>query len=310
MMLDRAVLSRPLLQPTDLDLDGADSVTYLLQQTFRYDYDGPVQNLRQRLVVVPPRVHGDQRLLGHRVEVTGAPTRRSVRRDSRGNTVIDVSADRVESGVAFTVAALVDRAVPLGPPTPAVLPGEPRAVLLPAAALRDRRLLTATDLTRPDMRIRDWAADLSAPGDSSLERADRLSAAVFGAFTYANDVTTVTTPAARALELGAGVCQDYAHVLLALCRAAALPARYVSGHLLGQGGTHAWVEVVVPAGEQAAAVALDPCNNRRCGRSYLTVATGRDYRDVAPTSGSYSSPGGPVEGRLTATRRLGVLAAA
>ena len=61
-------------------------------------------------------------------------------------------------------------------------------------------------------------------------------------------VTSVRTTAAQALAGGRGVCQDFAHVMLALCHIVGLPARYVSGHLLGQGGTHAWVEVVVPSG--------------------------------------------------------------
>jgi transglutaminase-like putative cysteine protease len=96
----------------------------------------------------------------------------------------------------------------------------------------------------------------------------------------------------------------------------------VSGHLLGQGGTHAWVEVLVPeergdtapqahgdtAREERGAVAVpfDPCNGRRAGSGYVTVAIGRDYADVAPTSGSYV---GKARGRLTAGRRVGVLAA-
>jgi transglutaminase-like putative cysteine protease len=81
----------------------------------------------------------------------------------------------------------------------------------------------------------------------------------------------------------------------------------VSGHLIGQGGTHAWVEVIVPRGTDAEAVAFDPCHGRRATSGYLTVATGRDYRDVAPTSGSYV---GSAPGRLTAQRRVGVLDAA
>ena len=95
--------------------------------------------------------------------------------------------------------------------------------------------------------------------------------------------------------------------MLALCRIVGLPARYVSGHLLGQGGTHAWVEVVVPAGREALAAAFDPCNGRRANSGYVTVATGRDYSDVAPTSGSYLGTSGS---RLTTSRRVGVLAAA
>jgi transglutaminase-like putative cysteine protease len=101
--------------------------------------------------------------------------------------------------------------------------------------------------------------------------------------------------------------------MLALCHLLRLPARYVSGHLLGQGGTHAWVEVVVPEAhgevpeaQGAVAIAFDPCNGRRAGSGYVTVATGRDYADVAPTSGSYV---GTARGRLTAGRRVGILAA-
>ena len=117
----------------------------------------------------------------------------------------------------------------------------------------------------------------------------------------------MTTTAAEALAAGRGVCQDFAHVMLALCHLLGLPARYVSGHLLGQGGTHAWVEVIVPRARHAEALAFDPCNGRRTDSGYVTVATGRDYSDVAPASGSYI---GTSRGRLTAGRRVGVLAAA
>ena len=123
------------------------------------------------------------------------------------------------------------------------------------------------------------------------------------AITYEYGVTTVDTTAAEALADGRGVCQDSAHVMIALCRASGLPARYVSGHLLGEGGTHAWVEVVVADPEGARAVAFDPCNGRRADRAYLTVATGRDYTDVAPTSGTYV---GAARGTLTATKRVDV----
>jgi len=130
---------------------------------------------------------------------------------------------------------------------------------------------------------------------------------VHSAISYEYGVTSVRTTAAEALAGGRGVCQDSAHVMLALCHLAGLPARYVSGHLLGQGGTHAWVEVITARAQDAVAVAFDPCNGRRTGSGYVTVATGRDYADVAPTSGSYI---GMSRGRLTTDRRVGVIAAA
>jgi transglutaminase-like putative cysteine protease len=95
--------------------------------------------------------------------------------------------------------------------------------------------------------------------------------------------------------------------MLALCHLLALPARYVSGHLLGHGGTHAWVEVVIPHADHAVAMPFDPCNGVPASAYYLTVATGRDYSDVPPTSGTYL---GPSSCRLTTSRRLAVLAAA
>lgn len=97
------------------------------------------------------------------------------------------------------------------------------------------------------------------------------------------------TTAAEALAAGRGVCQDYAHVMLAVCRILGLPARYVSGHLLGKGGSHAWVEVLKPAPglRTSVADAWDPTHDRRVGIEYLTVAVGRDSADVVSLSGTY-----------------------
>src|SRR2546427_4942597 len=83
---------------------------------------------------------------------------------------------------------------------------------------------------------------------------------------------------------------DYAHVMLALCRALGLPALYVSGHLVGEGGTHAWVEVVLPYRRGGAAWGFDPTHRSRCGPPYVTVAAGGGYCDVAPTPGVFSRP--------------------
>jgi transglutaminase-like putative cysteine protease len=92
--------------------------------------------------------------------------------------------------------------------------------------------------------------------------------------------------------------------MLALCRLCRLPARYISGHLVGEGGSHAWVEVLLPSaagGGALEAVAYDPTNDRRAGDTYLTVAVGRDYADVAPTYGTYRGSAG---GGLTSWKSL------
>ena len=294
-MLDQQLLHAPVLDHHSVDLDAADRVRYLLQQSFRYDYPEPVQGLRQRLVVLPPARHGNQHLRAHRLDVHGTPARRVTRRDTRGNTVVRIRAERVERSIRFEVAALLERVRSDGP------------VRLPADALTDPRLLRPTRLTAPDHRLRDLASELGRGRPGPLELADRICHTVHSAITYQYGVTSIATTAAEALQGGRGVCQDSAHIMLALCHLLALPARYASGHLLGQGGTHAWVEVVIPHTDQAAAIPFDPCNGVPTSARYLTVATGRDYADVAPTSGSYL---GATPGRLTTNRRVAVLAAA
>jgi transglutaminase-like putative cysteine protease len=275
--------------PSGSELAGADRVVYSLHQRFLYSYDGPVSDLNHRLVVVPRGRHGDQRRRRQSVTVSVDGAQVTQHRDSAGNTVTRVRVPLVPGQVEFVVDAVLERSGPAS------------GVRLPAAALTDPRLLRPTRLTAADDAIRDLAAELGRP--DRLASAERFCAYVHEALTYSHDTTSVTTTAAEALAVGSGVCQDSAHLMLALCRAAGVPARYVSGHLLGEGGTHAWVEVIVADPAGARAVALDPCNGRPAGKDYVTVATGRDYADVAPTSGTYT---GSARGTLTATKQVAV----
>jgi transglutaminase-like putative cysteine protease len=300
MTLDSSVLCAPVLDHRALDLGAARHVRYVLEQSFRYEYDAPVESLRQRLIIVPPPRHGNQYLRAHRLEVAGARVRRRVNRDTAGNVVARLRADRVPQAIEFRLAAVLERVRDDGP------------TVLAAAALHSPRMLRPTALTAADERLRLMAADVVAEtarngGGDPEETAERICAAVFDAIAYRSGITSVATTAAEALAAGRGVCQDFAHVMLALCHLAQLPARYVSGHLLGRGGTHAWVEVIVPRAGHAEAVAFDPCNGRRTDGGYVTIATGRDYSEVAPTSGSYL---GASRGHLTTARRVGILAAA
>jgi transglutaminase-like putative cysteine protease len=249
-----------------------------------------VRDLDHRLVVVPPRRHGDQRLRRHAITVSIADARTTHSRDTCGNLITRSQMSLVADRVEFAVEAVVERV------------GQPQDVLLPAAALSDPCLLASTRLTAADQAIRELAAEL-ADADP-LVSAERCCRHVHQTLRYAPGTTSIATTAAEALAGRQGVCQDAAHLMIALCRTLGLPARYVSGHMLGEGGTHAWVEVIVPDGAAARAVAFDPCHGRRAGRDYLTVATGRDYTDVAPTSGSYR---GAARGELTATKRVDVL---
>ena len=295
MMLDPAILAEPLLDHQRLDLTATHSISFVVEQSFRYTYSSPVESLRQRLVVTPPQRHGGQHLRAHRLDVAGAPARRRIRHDRHGNTIAFLQADEVEGEIEFRFAALVERVRREGLP------------VLPTAVLEEASMLRPTRLTEADERLQAMADEILAHAECARARAERICGAVAGALSYADGVTTVETTAAEALAGGRGVCQDYAHVMLALCHLVQLPARYVSGHLPGQGGTHAWVEVLMPRIRHAVAVPFDPCNGTLADDDYLTVATGRDYSDVAPVSGSYH---GSATNQLVASRRVGVIAAA
>jgi transglutaminase-like putative cysteine protease len=267
-----------------LEVDGP--VRYRLRQSFTYEYDGSARNLVHRLVVVPPAVHGDQRLVSGSVEVSDPAADVSWHADDFGNRHCVLRLERVPARLELLVSLVVER----GEAPPAVVPA-PRSPVM--AALR-----APSDLTAADEAITRLARQHEVRGNV-LATADAFCALVHERIAYAFDATDVGTTAAEALAIGRGVCQDQAHLMLALCRAVGIGARYVSGHLVGQGGTHAWTEVLIPG--TATAVAFDPCHARRTDRRYVTVAVGRDYRDVPPTSGSYD---GSATGRLTTSRLL------
>jgi transglutaminase-like putative cysteine protease len=134
------------------------------------------------------------------------------------------------------------------------------------------------------------AQQLAAEHAHSAHLAEAFMRAVHARMRYELGVTGVSTSASQAFALGGGVCQDYAHVMIALCRLRGLPARYVSGYLPAEGVMHAWAEVLVadPATGRDLWVAYDPTHARRADESYITVAIGRDYADVTPSSGFYT----------------------
>ena len=135
-----------------------------------------------------------------------------------------------------------------------------------------------------------------------LSVARDLSEAIYNAFDYEPGITEADSPIDHALEAGRGVCQDFAHIMIAICRHWGLPARYVSGYLHGnrsQGGdrsdpdaTHAWVEVFLPSLRW---VGFDPTNNTMAGERHIAVAVGRDYDDVPPSRGVFK---GEAESQL------------
>jgi transglutaminase-like putative cysteine protease len=103
---------------------------------------------------------------------------------------------------------------------------------------------------------------------------------------YEANSTNVHTHMSDVLRERRGVCQDFAHVMLGLCRALKIPALYVSGYLATEvaSATHAWTEVLIPG---IGWVALDPTHNRQINENYVKIGVGRDYADVPPVTGNY-----------------------
>ena len=140
------------------------------------------------------------------------------------------------------------------------------------------------------------AVDVTVPFKAVFDQANALMEWVYREFRYESGVTNVNTHLEEAFQMRRGVCQDFTHVMLGLCRAVGIPARYASGYLyngprdtlVGAQASHAWAEVYLPA---AGWIGFDPTNNTLADERYVKISVGRDYEDVAPVRGSYSGTG-------------------
>ena len=137
----------------------------------------------------------------------------------------------------------------------------------------------------------DWA-DRFGEIAELMPRLEALNHHIHEHFEYKPKTTSVDSTVADVLSGGSGVCQDFAHLMIGVCRAMRLPARYVSGYIFtnrasgvrGQDASHAWCQVHLPGWGW---LALDPTNDLLVDERYVEVAVGRDYRDVPPTKGIY-----------------------
>ncbi len=168
-----------------------------------------------------------------------------------------------------------------------------------------------------DEAFTHYARSVFTPERPLVDAATALMQRIHADFTYASQSTDIHTPALQALHERRGVCQDFAHILIACLRSLGLPALYVSGYLLthppeghkrllGSDASHAWAAVYVPGAKTHASggwLHLDPTNNRwgwgSPGEDYVLVAQGRDFADVSPLRGM-------LQGGATHTLQVGV----
>ncbi len=277
---------------------------YRLVHRTKYTYEGAV-TVSHHLARLAPRTLPGQSCPWHALEILPAPLGRGSHVDSFGNaaTYFEIEGKHGEMEVIARSLVEVTAAIP------------PAAAGTPLwESVRDACL--AEKLTRgsgagafrfgsPMVPLgRDFAGFAALdfpPGRPILEAGMALMARIFREFRFDPRATEVATPVADVLQNKAGVCQDFAHLMLACVRSLGLPARYVSGYLetlpppgkvklTGADASHAWISLY--CGEIAGWVDLDPTNNMIPGGRHITVAWGRDFSDVSPLRGVTLGAGG------------------
>jgi transglutaminase-like putative cysteine protease len=280
---------------------------HVLHQT-SYDYGGNV-SLSQQQLHLSPRTLAWQRIVEQHIEVTPTPTWRRDGDDAFGNPVSWIAFHVPHDSLRISSAMTVE-----------VTPHLPEHLdtSMPWEALRDRLAYTAVPPEPEDLEatrflfesahvrikheLTEYAGDCFPPGTPVLVGAQALMAKIFSEFKFDPEATTVSTPVMEVLEKKRGVCQDFAHLMIACLRAQGLAARYVSGYLLtrpppgkprliGADASHAWVSVYAPGfGDNW--VDFDPTNNLLPDTEHITIAVGRDFGDISPLRGIILGGGG------------------
>jgi len=261
-----------------------------------YHYTAPVAQAHH-LIHLAPRPHERQRIHKHTLLVQPAPASRRDFTDYFGNPASTVAIESSHSELLVHSRSVIDVMAPPRIELAASAPWDRIAdELAPARRPYDidvvQYLMPSPQITFPD-ELMDFARPSFTPSRPVLECARDLTDRIFSEFAYDDTATDVATTIDHALNIRRGVCQDFAHVLIAAMRAFRLPARYVSGYLLthppegeeklvGADASHAWVSVWAP---ESGWVDFDPTNNMIPRDEHVTIAYGRDFQDVSPITG-------------------------
>ncbi|MCS6841285.1 MAG: transglutaminase family protein [Roseiflexus sp.] len=263
---------------------------YHIRHLTRFRYSSPVSESVME-VRMQPRSDGYQRL--HSFQMTTIPrTTIFSYRDILGNTVHHFNVPGRHKLLTVISEALVEVVEP--PPIPA-LDGDAWSTLDALAASGEQwDMLQPSRFAYPSDLLRAFAEEIGLRrGNDPLTTLCWLNTCIYNAFEYAPNSTHVHSPVDDALRARRGVCQDFAHIMIALTRMLGIPCRYVSGYLFHRtedhdrsepDATHAWVEALLPG---AGWVGFDPTNNLIAGSRHIRVAVGRDYADVPPSRGVY-----------------------
>ncbi len=259
----------------------------------RFHYQPAVRESVMELWIQPQQ-NGRQRLTKFFIELEPAAQLFSYT-DFLGNAVYHFDIPQAHSQLVISSTANVETTPQLHTPT-GLGAGEWELIHGDQTADRYFDFLQPHGFARPTPRLDAFITlhELDALRlNDPLTAMRRLSEALYNAINYKTGVTAVDSPIDDALAAGSGVCQDFAHVMIAIVRSWGIPARYVSGYLFTNrsagdrsdpDATHAWVEVFLPSWGW---IGLDPTNDIIAGERHIRVAIGRDYADAPPSRGVY-----------------------
>jgi transglutaminase-like putative cysteine protease len=243
-------------------------------------------------VHLAPRSLRNQAVLEHDLEVSPAPSFSVTREDYFGNQITAFSVEQPHRELIVTsrsTAELTADPAPnldLSPPWEQVR--EEAARRASPETFDAGQFIFESPLIRLGAPFRKYAAESFPAGRRFLSGVDHLSHRIFAEFRYDQRATTISTPVDDVLSSRRGVCQDFAHLMIACLRSLHLPARYVSGYVrsgekfVGSEASHAWVSAWCPVFGWRD---FDPTNNVMPEGDHFTLAWGRDYSDVTPVKG-------------------------
>ena len=266
----------------------------------RYSYQPKVDNA-QHMAYLKPLQTPFQQLLEHRLVITPQPTESELVTDIYGNSRCFFSIQETHaqlSVVAHSRVSTQTRPTIYSDVTWEQVREQFRYHANSAYNIA-AEFVFASPCVPIHLNFQSYALPSFWPKARLIDSALHLMGRIYSEFSYETDSTEVNTPTLQALEQRRGVCQDFAHIMVACLRAMGLPARYVSGYLLthppegqermiGCDASHAWVSVFVPnssASGDGQWLDLDPTNNRAADEDYVTLAIGRDFSDVSPLRG-------------------------
>lgn len=258
--------------------------------TTTYLYTQPV-SICHTAVHLMPRDGRHQCVLEHNLSIVPMPEATFSHKDYFGNDVTCFSIHEPHRTLTISAASLIE-IEPCDSLEPCLTPAweEARGEKWRHAeghALQAYQFVFPSPRITPAPEFAAYAEASFTAGRPFLEAALDLCHRIYTDFHYDQQATTVATTVAEVLGSKRGVCQDFAHFTIACLRSLGLAARYVSGYLtsgewIGSQASHAWVSVFFPG---LGWLDLDPTNDRMVGGSYITLAWGRDYTDVAPVNG-------------------------